>query len=115
MLSTYSKKLLANSSLLLKSYRYFLTAKFPEIPDFGGGITSYEELHRFSVENSEKFWGVLAQSRLQWSQPFNQVRSGSFSDEYFDLKWFVDGKLNVSGIFTQPTLKPRLQSLKLET
>jgi hypothetical protein len=99
MLSTYSRKLLTNTKFLVKSYRCFLTAKFPEIPDFGAGITSYEELHRFSVENSEKFWGVLAESRLEWFKPFRQVRSGSFSDDYFDLKWFVDGKLNVSGRF----------------
>jgi acetyl-CoA synthetase len=104
MLSTISKRgaalVFSDRSLHLKSksnwLRCFLTAKFPELPQYGGAIKSYEDLYKFSVENSEQFWSVLAKSRLQWFKPFNQVRSGDFSDKYFDLKWFVDGKLNVS-------------------
>jgi hypothetical protein len=29
---------------------------------------------------------------------FNEVTTGNFRDENFMLKWFLDGKLNVSGM-----------------
>ena len=81
----------------------FLSAKFPELDQFQetaeNKIDSYEALHKFSIENNDKFWSVLAKSRLDWFQQFDEVRQGSFTDnlETFQLKWFLNGKLNVSG------------------
>ena len=82
----------------------FLTSEFPELRQFPTGIDSYEKLHRFSVENNDLFWSTIAKSRLQWIQEFSQVKSGDFNDENFKLKWFIDGKLNVSGKHTKKTL-----------
>ena len=77
--------------------RFFLTAKLPELASFPKTIQNYESLHKFSIENQEIFWGTLAKSRLQWYESFKKVHEGKFSDENFNLKWFLDGKLNVSG------------------
>ena len=77
--------------------RYFLTAKFPELSLFPKTIQNYENLHKFSIENQAVFWGTLAKSRLEWYQEFKKVTEGTFNDENFNLKWFIDGKLNVSG------------------
>jgi acetyl-CoA synthetase len=75
----------------------FLTCSFPEIGDFSQPLTDYSSLHRFSVENSDEFWGKLARTRLDWFQDFTQVYNGAqFTDADFQLKWFVDGKMNVS-------------------
>lgn len=89
----------------------FLTVKFPELTLFNQAlrdgvarvsgecdkITSYEELHRFSIENNDLFWSTLAKSRLDWYQLFDKCTTGSFADSELKLKWFIDGKLNVSG------------------
>jgi acetyl-CoA synthetase len=74
----------------------FLTANFPEVAQFGAGISSHQDLYKYSIEHNDEFWSAVAKSRLQWYQPFDQVRSGSFSDPEFQLKWFLNGKLNVS-------------------
>lgn len=90
------KHIYAGSSLA-KSFRPFLTAKFPELAHFPKEINSYESLHRFSIEQNEQFWSTVAKSRLEWMKPFTQVKSGNFGQPDFDLKWFQDGKLNVAG------------------
>lgn len=86
--------------LSMSSTRTFLTAEFPELKSFPKEINNYESLHRFSLEQSDLFWSTLAKSRLDWIKPFTKVREGDFdknSVDSFDLKWFVNGKLNVSG------------------
>ena len=77
----------------------FLTAKFPELEKFPSEIDSYDALHKFSLEQNDLFWSTLAKSRLDWFQTFDVVREGAFTDniETFKLKWFLNGKLNVSG------------------
>lgn len=79
--------------------RMFLSASFPELSEFPTSIDSYKKLHKYSIENNEHFWGTLAKSRLEWSKQFDKVCNNSkFSDlENFDMKWFINGKLNVSG------------------
>ncbi len=76
--------------------RSFLTASFKELDQFPSTINDYKSLHKFSIEEPERFWSTLAKSRLQWYQDFEQVTSGKFTDEKFNLKWFINGKLNVS-------------------
>jgi acetyl-CoA synthetase len=74
----------------------FLTASLPELEQFSADIKSHADLYKFSIEHNDEFWSVLAKSRLEWFQPFEQVRSGNFSDAELQLKWFLGGKLNVS-------------------
>jgi hypothetical protein len=75
----------------------FLTTHFDELKYFPSNLKTYEDIHRFSLEENDLFWSVLARRRLQWFEDFKEVKSGSFSDENFRLKWFIGGKLNVSG------------------
>ena len=93
---------LVKNNLQLKPYlnvtrRSFLTANVPELSEFPSTINSHESLYKFSIENRELFWSTIAKRRINWYKEFTQVTSGSFSDEDFRLKWFADGKLNVSG------------------
>lgn len=77
--------------------RPFLTAKFPELTQFPKDINSYETLHKFSIQENDLFWSTVAKSRLDWIRPFNKIREGEFGQtDSFDLKWFLNGKLNVS-------------------
>ena len=75
----------------------FLTAPLSELKFFPDTIDSYASLHKFSVENRELFWSYLAKSRLEWFEEFTQITEGKFTDADFRLKWFIGGKLNVSG------------------
>lgn len=78
--------------------RSFLSAPFPELSALPKSIDSYEKLHKFSIENSELFWSTVAKSRIDWIKDFDKVTSGSFSDKEFNLKWFINGKINVSSM-----------------
>lgn len=95
-LNYISKKI--GSSLNVIQLRRFLTAKFPELNEFPNNIKNYEDLHKYSIENSDHFWTVLAKNRLEWFKPFTKVNNGAtFSDlENYNLEWFLNGKLNVS-------------------
>ena len=77
----------------------FLTqVKLPELEEVSSGIDSYEKLYAFSLNKPDLFWGTLARKRLQWFHDFHQVCNyDSFNCEDFHLKWFIGGKLNVSG------------------
>lgn len=76
----------------------FLTTDLAELSSFPDTIKSHESLYKYSIEKREEFWQVIARNRLEWVQDFDQVTSGEFSDEDFALKWFINGKLNVSGM-----------------
>merc|ERR1711970_118559 len=54
---------------------------------------TYDELHKFSVENPEKFWGTLARTRLTWHKMFTKTMDCDMTKPEF--KWFHDGQLNV--------------------
>jgi acetyl-CoA synthetase len=51
----------------------------------------YEE----SVRNPDAFWGREAK-RLDWIKPFTKVKNTSFDPGAVSIKWFEDGRLNVS-------------------
>ena len=56
----------------------------------------YESLYRESLESPEAFWAKQARDRLDWIAPFSQVKDTSFDAEDLHVRWFADGKLNVS-------------------
>ena len=79
----------------------YMTFEFPaEIEQLSDTITGYESLHKYSIDNRELFWGTLAKTRLQWFKEFDEITSGSFQDPEAKIKWFINGKLNVSGDLT---------------
>jgi acetyl-CoA synthetase len=53
----------------------------------------YPELYRRSVENPDQFWAEQAQ-RIDWINPFTEVRDVSFQREDLHIRWFADGSLN---------------------
>ena len=42
------------------------TVAFREFPEF----RSFEELHKFSINNHEEFWGKVAKSQIKWEKEF---------------------------------------------
>ena len=57
----------------------------------------YEKLYKESIENPESFWGEQAKC-IDWFKPFskNSIKKVNFSKNNLEIKWFYDGKLNVS-------------------
>ena len=55
----------------------------------------YLKMYEQSVKDPEAFWGEAAK-RIDWIKPFSKVKESSFTGDV-QIKWFVDGKLNVSG------------------
>ncbi|HTL37144.1 MAG TPA: acetate--CoA ligase, partial [Kofleriaceae bacterium] len=56
----------------------------------------YEALYKESIADPEAFWAKQARERLVWMQPFKQVKNTSFDTSDLHVRWFADGKLNVS-------------------
>ncbi|MCU0574540.1 MAG: acetate--CoA ligase [Syntrophobacteraceae bacterium] len=54
----------------------------------------YLKMYEQSVSDPEGFWAEQAK-RITWFKPWTKVKDTSFTDGV-DIKWFVDGKLNVS-------------------
>jgi len=55
----------------------------------------YESLYKQSIEDPEGFWREQAQ-RLDWIQPFEEVKDVSFDASDLHVRWFADGRLNAS-------------------
>lgn len=54
----------------------------------------YDELYSRSITDNEGFWGEVAQ-RISWYKPWTKIKNVEFKDPV-TIKWFLDGKLNVS-------------------
>jgi acetyl-CoA synthetase len=55
------------------------------------GLSSYDELYQWSLQNTEEFWSDMAHE-LEWYEPWTQVLDDS-NKPFF--KWFVGGKTNI--------------------
>ena len=57
----------------------------------------YEKLYKESIENPESFWAEQAKC-IDWFTPFskNSIKKVNFSKKNLEIKWFYDGKLNIS-------------------
>jgi len=53
----------------------------------------YKEVYADSVKNPAKFWAKQAKT-FQWMKPWKKVVESEFHTP--DVKWFVDGKLNIT-------------------
>ncbi len=72
---------------------YATVHRFLAEPDLGRRL--YQARYSESVQEAEKFWGRVGQ-RLQWIHPYSQVKDVSFRAEDFRIRWYYDGRLNVS-------------------
>jgi acetyl-CoA synthetase len=55
----------------------------------------YDRMYAESIEDPEGFWGRMGQ-RLEWSVPYSKVKDTSFDAADFRIRWFYDGRLNLS-------------------
>jgi acetyl-CoA synthetase len=55
----------------------------------------YQRLYQESVRDPASFWSRIGR-RLDWIQPYSKVKDTSFEESDFRIRWFHDGKLNVS-------------------
>ncbi|MBK8007662.1 MAG: acetate--CoA ligase [Rhizobiales bacterium] len=56
----------------------------------------YKEMYAASIKDPEKFWGEEAKKRIDWIKPFTKVKNTSFEYPDVSIKWFEDGKTNIS-------------------
>ncbi len=55
---------------------------------------TYEKMYKHSVDDPDSFWAEQSQN-IHWYSPFRKVSDWSFEGD-IKIKWFIDGKLNVS-------------------
>ena len=64
-----------------------------------GSLNEYDKMYQRSVEDPEGFWGEIAE-QFVWKEKWSKVRDYSFqatdSPEDLYIKWFVDGKTNIT-------------------
>ncbi|MEL6421578.1 MAG: acetate--CoA ligase [Pseudomonadota bacterium] len=54
----------------------------------------FEEMYAESVSDPEKFWGAHGK-RIDWMEPYSNVKNTSYDPENVEIKWYADGMLNV--------------------
>jgi acetyl-CoA synthetase len=55
----------------------------------------YEKLYAESVRDPDGFWGRIGK-RLDWIKPYSKVKDVSFDADDLHIRWFHDGRLNLS-------------------
>ncbi len=55
----------------------------------------YLRLYQESVRDPHTFWSRIGR-RIDWVQPYSKVKDSSYDAKDFRIRWFYDGKLNVS-------------------
>ncbi|ORT50704.1 acetyl-CoA synthetase [Vibrio sp. qd031] len=56
---------------------------------------TYLDMYQRSVSDPEGFWAEHGKI-VDWIEPFTKVKQTSFDTGHVDIRWFEDGKLNVS-------------------
>ncbi len=55
----------------------------------------YDAMYKKSIEDNDNFWKKEAQ-RINWYEKFTKIKDYKYSSKEVGIKWFEDGKLNVS-------------------
>ena len=55
----------------------------------------YAEMYKASVKDPEAFWAEHGK-RIEWMEPFTQVKDVSWDQDDLHVRWFADGTLNVT-------------------
>ena len=55
----------------------------------------YISLYKESLENGDDFWDRQG-SRIDWYEKYTKIRDTKYSNKDVSIKWYEDGKLNVS-------------------
>jgi acetyl-CoA synthetase len=59
------------------------------------GRADYERMYAESISDPQRFWEGIGR-RIDWIEDFSEVKDTSYSADDFHIRWFADGKLNVS-------------------
>lgn len=54
----------------------------------------YDKHYSLSVENPEQYWEQIAKNNFYWRKPWDKTLEWNF--EKPDVKWFINGKLNIT-------------------
>ena len=57
-------------------------------------LTDYCAMYQQSIEHPDEFWSEKAYKFLDWDENFKKVKD--CNNEEGIVRWFTDGKLNVS-------------------
>ncbi len=57
--------------------------------------SKYEEMYNDSLSNNDKFWHDHGK-RIHWFKEYTKIKDVVFSKNHVDIKWYFDGKTNVS-------------------
>ena len=55
----------------------------------------YSSLYKESIDNGDEFWSKQG-DRLSWFKKYNEIKNVKYSSNEVNIKWYEDGKLNVS-------------------
>src|SRR6478752_565767 len=66
----------------------------------------YHAMYEASIRDPETFWGKEGE-RIDWIKPYTCVKNTSFAYPDLSIKWFEDGRLNVSANCIDRHLKKR--------
>ncbi len=55
----------------------------------------YQSMYEASIKDPNAFWAEQAK-RIHWMKPFTKVKNTSFDPHNVSIKWFEDGKTNIS-------------------
>ena len=84
------------SSVLCRRASSFFTDDYTP-PQLDHVTRDWDKLYQQSIKDPETFWGQLGATRLNWMKPFDSVMDVDLDKGQH--KWFLGGKLNVSGKF----------------
>ena len=72
----------------------------------------YDDLCHQASTDSENFWKNIGK-RIDWIKPYSNIKDVTWSKEKVDIKWFYDGKLNVSENCIDRHLKDKADSIAI--
>ena len=55
----------------------------------------YTSLYKESIEDNDKFWNEQG-NRIDWYEKYTKIKNTKYSNKDVNIKWYEDGKLNVS-------------------
>lgn len=84
------------SPVLCRRVSSFFTDEYTP-PQLDHVTRDWDKLYQQSIRDPETFWGQLGATRLAWMKPFDSVMDVDLDKGQH--KWFLGGKLNVSGRF----------------
>lgn len=84
------------SSVFYRRISSFFTDEYTP-PKLDHVTADWDEHYELSVKDPSTFWGQLGASRLEWMKPFDNVMDVDLN--LGQHRWFLGGKLNVSGEF----------------